>query len=107
MLLQEAFSEGIVLAMQRHDVEDKPVSPDELAARFCASNRSANEFRDSGSVLRGARHMVRVPLGLIIYVDTSNESFPDTGYSCLGLFCLQLWNFIFVMGAILNVHYAD
>jgi hypothetical protein len=58
-----AFSEGVVLAMQRHDVEDNPVSPDELAARFCASNRSANEFQDPGSMLRGARHMVSVPLG--------------------------------------------
>lgn len=61
----EAFIEGIVLALQRHDVEDKPVSPEELAARFCASNRSANEFRDPSSVLRGARHMVSLPFGLV------------------------------------------
>ena len=52
--------------MQRHDIEDKPISPDELASRFCASNRAANEFRDPGSVLRGARHMVSVPLGSVI-----------------------------------------
>jgi len=39
------FSKEFVLSMQRHDVEDKLVSGDDLEARFCASNRSTNEFR--------------------------------------------------------------
>lgn len=70
ILQQEIISECIIVAMQRHDIEDKPISPDELASRFCASNRSANEFRDPGSVLRGARHMVSAPLGLVITLVT-------------------------------------
>lgn len=70
IIQQEAFSEGIIVAMQRHDIEDKPISPDDLASRFCSSNRSANEFRDPGSVLRGARHMVRAPLSLVIMLVT-------------------------------------
>lgn len=75
VLQQEALSEDVVLAVQRHDVEDKPVSPDELAARFCASNRAANEFRDPGSVLRGARHMVSASLGwLIILIPVTQAS---------------------------------
>lgn len=46
--------------LQRHDVEDESYSPDDLATRFCAADRAANEFRDPASVLRGARHMVSV-----------------------------------------------
>lgn len=55
----EAFSNRIIIGIQRHDVEDKPISPEELAARFCSTNRPANEFWDVRSVLRGARHMVK------------------------------------------------
>jgi hypothetical protein len=44
--------------MQKHDVEDEALSLDDLAARFCATNKSFKEFRDPGSVLRAARHMV-------------------------------------------------
>lgn len=49
-----------MIFLQRHDVEDETFSPEELAARFCAANRSANEFRDTNSVIKGARHMVGV-----------------------------------------------
>jgi hypothetical protein len=64
--------------MQRHDIEDKPISPDELASRFCASSRSANEFRDPGSVLRGARHMVSAPLGLVSTLVTQASTTGDS-----------------------------
>lgn len=60
-LAPDLFGENLQATYKRHDIEDKPISPDELASRFFAS-RSANEFRDPGSVLRGARHMVAVEI---------------------------------------------
>lgn len=56
--------------MQKHDVEDEALSLDDLAARFCATNKSFKEFRDPGSVLRAARHMV-----VSIYFSSISTSF--------------------------------
>lgn len=43
--------------VQRYEVEDDELTPEEVANRHLGS-----AFRDSGSVLKGARHMVRLLL---------------------------------------------